>query len=310
MDLALPWVEKYRPQTIDHVVGQTSHSSRFKIIIKDHTFPFPNVIMVGRPGTGKTTMATCVAREYLKENFNHAFMEINGSDDRSSKVMSEMLVPFCTKCLFLPPHTFRIALIDEIDSMISSAQQTLKCIMEEHSKKVRFFLVANVESKLIRELYSQCVVLRFSATDRRSLRIFLEEICDAEQVEYTKEGLETLVDFAEGDIRRAVNDLQAMTTACGNVTTDHVQQMCSFPPEESMQRWYDAKNSADAITILEEISERGYSASDIYHSMIRISKKNEMNAVWLMQVGEMIHRPHTFLQLAALTCSIKSVSCI
>lgn len=305
MELAQPWVEKYRPKDISQVVGQHSHLSRFKIIIQDHTFPFPNVVMVGSPGVGKTTTATCVAREYLKDRFDQAFMEMNGSDDRTSRVLSEVLVPFCRKTIYLPPNTYRIALIDEIDSMIPSAQQTLKCILEEYSKKVRFFLVANMEAKLIRELYSQCVVLRFSAADTRSLRMFLEEICDAEEVKYTKEGLEALIEFAGGDIRRSVNDLQSIATAWGHVTKDNVHRLCTFPPEESTRRWYDTEDPADAIVILKEIVEQGYSVGDIYQSILRVSTKDEMNALWLMRVGEMVRRPQTFLQLASLTYEIK-----
>lgn len=305
MELAQPWVEKYRPQNIAQVVGQHSHLSRFKIIIQDHSFPFPNVVMVGPPGVGKTTTATCVAREYLGDRFEQAFMEMNGSDDRTSKILSEVLVPFCRKTIYLPSDTYRIALIDEIDSMIPSAQQTLKCIIEEYASKVRFFLVANTESKLIRELYSQCVVLRFTSADKRSLRMFLEEICDTEEVEYTKEGLESLIEFAEGDIRRSVNDLQSIATALGNVTKDHVQRMCTFPPEEPIRRWSDTEDASEAIGILEELYEQGYSIGDIYQSILRVSKKEEMNALWLMRVGEMIRKPQTLLQLAALTYEIK-----
>ena len=305
MDLAQPWVEKYRPRNISQVVGQQSHLSRFNIIIQDHTFPFPNVVMVGPPGVGKTTTATCVAREYLGDKFDQAFMEMNGSDDRTSRILSEVLVPFCRKTIYLPSYTYRIALIDEIDSMIPSAQQTLKCIIEEYSKRVRFFLVANTESKLIRELYSQCVVLRFSSADKRSMRIFLEEICDEERVEYTREGIESLIEFAEGDIRRSVNDLQSIATAWGNITKDHVHRLCTLPPEEAISKWSDATDPGKAVDILQELYEQGYSTGDIYQSILRISKKEEMNALWLMKVGEMVKRPQTLLQLAALTYEIK-----
>jgi replication factor C subunit 2/4 len=305
MELAEPWVEKYRPKNVSSIVGQGSHLSRFRIIIQDHSFPFPNVVMVGPPGVGKTTTATCVAREYLEDRFEHAFTELNGSDDRTSKVLSDKLVPFCRKPLRLPPHTFRIALIDEIDSMVPSAQQTLKCIMEEYAAKVRFFLVANTESKLIRELYSQCVVLRYSLADKRSLRLFLEDVCDEEKVEHTREGIEALIDFANGDIRRSVNDLQSVATAWGDVTKDHVQKLCTTPPLEMVKSWSDEEDAGVAISILENMLEQGYSVSDIYQAIVKVSKTEEMHAYWLMQVGEMVTKPQTLLQLAALTYKIK-----
>jgi len=133
----------------------------------------------------------------------------------------------------------------------------------------------------------------------------LEEICDEERVEYTREGIESLIEFAEGDIRRSVNDLQSIATAWGNITKDHVHRLCTLPPEEAISKWSDATDPGKAVDILQELYEQGYSTGDIYQSILRISKKEEMNALWLMKVGEMVKRPQTLLQLAALTYEIK-----
>ncbi|KAK3059821.1 replication factor C subunit 4, partial [Coniosporium uncinatum] len=76
----LPWVEKYRPQFLNDIVGNTETIERLKIIAKDGNMP--HVIISGMPGIGKTTSVLCLARQLLGDAYKEAVLELNASDER------------------------------------------------------------------------------------------------------------------------------------------------------------------------------------------------------------------------------------
>ena len=91
----LPWVEKYRPKYLDDVIGNDDIVQNFKnIVIKGNV---PHMLLVGRPGVGKTTLALCLARTLLGEQLNEAFFEINASDDRGIDTVRKAITTFCQK---------------------------------------------------------------------------------------------------------------------------------------------------------------------------------------------------------------------
>jgi len=75
-------VEKYRPQYLNDIVGNTETIERLKIIAKDGNMP--HVIISGMPGIGKTTSVLCLARQLLGNAYKEAVLELNASDERGT----------------------------------------------------------------------------------------------------------------------------------------------------------------------------------------------------------------------------------
>lgn len=80
----VPWVEKYRPQTLADVVGNEETVSRLQAIAR--TGNLPNLILAGPPGTGKTTSVHALARQLLGSSYKDAVLELNASDARGIDV--------------------------------------------------------------------------------------------------------------------------------------------------------------------------------------------------------------------------------
>ena len=87
-----PFVEKYRPETLEDVVGNKFAVDQLKAIVKFGNMP--NLILVGPPGTGKTSSVMCMARQMLKECAKNAVLELNASDDRGIDVVREKIKGF------------------------------------------------------------------------------------------------------------------------------------------------------------------------------------------------------------------------
>ncbi|KAJ8555735.1 hypothetical protein K7X08_013231 [Anisodus acutangulus] len=163
----------------------------------------------GPPGTGKTTSILALAHELLGPNYKEAILELNASDDRGIDVVRNKIKMFAQKKVTLPPGRHKIIILDEAHSMTSGAQQALRRTMEIYSNSTRFALACNTSSKII----------------EWSLRSLVAE----EKVAYVPEGLEAIIFTADGDMRQALNNLQATHSGFGFVNQENVFKVYDQP---------------------------------------------------------------------------------
>ena len=142
-----PWVEKHRPEFLHEIVGNSEAVSRLQAIAAVGNLP--NIILAGPPGIGKTTSVLCLAREMLGDSYKNAVLELNASDARGIDVVRNKIKMFAQKKVTLPPGRHKLIILDEADSMTSSAQQALRRTMEIFSNTTRFALACNNSTKII-----------------------------------------------------------------------------------------------------------------------------------------------------------------
>jgi replication factor C subunit 2/4 len=269
----MPRVEKYRPVYLDDVVGNTETIERLKIIAKDGNMP--HVIISGMPGIGKTTSILCLARQLLGDAYKEAVLELNASDERGIDVVRNRIKGFAQKKVTLPPGRQKIVILDEADSMTSGAQQALRRTMEIYSATTRFAFACNQSNKIIEPLQSRCAILRYARLTDAQVVHRIMQICKAENVQYSDDGIAALVFSAEGDMRQAINNLQSTHAGFGFVDGDNVFKVVDSPHPIKVQAMIKACHECrvdDALTTLKELWDLGYSCHDIISTMFRVTK--------------------------------------
>lgn len=266
-------VEKYRPVYLDDVVGNTETIERLKIIAKDGNMP--HMIISGMPGIGKTTSILCLARQLLGDVYKEAVLELNASDERGIDVVRNRIKGFAQKKVTLPPGRQKLVILDEADSMTSGAQQALRRTMEIYSATTRFAFACNQSNKIIEPLQSRCAILRYARlTDAQVVRRVMQ-ICEAENVEYSDDGIAALVFSAEGDMRQAINNLQSTHAGFGFLNGDNVFKVVDSPHPIKVQAMIKACHEQkidDALASLKELWDLGYSCHDIISTMFKVTK--------------------------------------
>ncbi|KAI0094334.1 P-loop containing nucleoside triphosphate hydrolase protein [Irpex rosettiformis] len=269
----LPWVEKYRPQVLDDIVGNNETIERLKVIARDGNCP--HIIISGMPGIGKTTSIHCLAHQLLGDAYKEGVLELNASDERGIDVVRNKIKAFAQKKVTLPPGRHKVVILDEADSMTPGAQQALRRTMEIFSNTTRFALACNMSNKIIEPIQSRCAILRYAKLRDAEVLKRLLEICEYENIKYNDDGLTALVFTAEGDMRQAINNLQSTHSGFGFVSGDNVFKVCDQPHPIIVQAIIRACTKGDIEAAMEKLNElwnQGYSAVDIIVTIFRVTK--------------------------------------
>ncbi len=218
-----PLVEKYRPQTLDDIVGQKSIIKRLQKYVGEKSMP--NLMFTGPAGVGKTTTAIALVKTILGDYWRQNFLELNASDARGIETVRNNIKNFCRLKPVNAP--FRIIFLDEVDNMTKDAQHALRREMEMYTKTASFILSCNYSSKIIDPIQSRCAIFRFAPINGESMIKRLKYICKHQKIKYEDEGLENIVYFAEGDMRKAINILQSCASEGEKVTEESVYEVVS-----------------------------------------------------------------------------------
>lgn len=306
------WIEKYRPQTLDDVYGQEDIVDRLESYIAQHDLP--HLLFAGPAGIGKTTCATAIAREVYGDDWRGNFLELNASDERGIDVVRDRIKNFARASF--GGHDYRIIFLDEADSLTSDAQSALRRTMEQFSDNTRFILSCNYSSKIIDPIQSRCAVFRFSPLSDDAVAGQIRKIANREGIEMTDEGLDALVYAADGDMRRAINSLQAAATTGDVVDEEAVYMITSTARPEEIESMVTAAIDGDFArarsTLDTLLTETGMAGGDIIDQLHRGAWDfglSQRETVRLMErIGEADYRitegANEQVQLEALLASL------
>ncbi len=303
------WVEKYRPKTLDEVVGQDEIVERLKAYAEAENLP--HLLFAGPAGTGKTTCAIALARDMFGEDWRQNYYELNSSDERGIDVVRSKIKEIA-RLAPIGGRSFKIIFLDEADNLTADAQAALRRTMETYSKTSRFILSANYSSRLIEPIQSRTAVFRFRPLKPEAIREYLGRIAKAEKLKIADDGMDALIYVAEGDMRRAVNSLQVAASVGSTIDADVLYKVASTIKPEEVKALIEKALTGDFLRAREVLDrlliEYGVSGEDVlrqlHRSVFDINAPDEFKVRLLDRIGEtdfrLIEGSNERIQLEAL----------
>jgi replication factor C small subunit len=306
------WIEKYRPQMLADVAGHEDTVGRLQSYVAQNDLP--HLLFSGPAGVGKTTSAMAIAREVYSDEWRENFLELNASDERGIDVVRDRIKNFARTSF--GGFDYRIIFLDEADALTSDAQSALRRTMEQFANNTRFILSCNYSSQIIDPIQSRCAVFRFGPLGDEAVAENVRTIAGEEGIEVTEEGVEALVYAADGDMRKAINGLQAAATTGETVDDEAVYAITSTArPEEieaMVQKALDGDFTASRAKLDDLLTDAGLGGGDVIDQLHRSAWTFDLDdraTVRLLErVGETDYRitqgANERLQLEALLASL------
>ncbi|KZP01428.1 P-loop containing nucleoside triphosphate hydrolase protein [Calocera viscosa TUFC12733] len=311
----LPWVEKYRPVSLDDVVSHKDIISTIEKFIEQNRLP--HLLLYGPPGTGKTSTILAVARRIYGPEYRKQILELNASDDRGIDVVREQIKNFA-EMRTLYSKGFKLIILDEADMMTTAAQSALRRVIEQYTRNVRFCIICNYVNKIIPAIQSRCTRFRFSPLPQKEVQKRVTQVVEAEHVNLTEDGKQALLKLSKGDMRRALNILQACHAAYERVDETAIYNCTGNPHPSDIETIVNSMMNDEFSTSYQKVSqmktEKGLALQDLiagaYEYLESLELPPQTRVYLLDHLATTEHRLSTGgnekVQLTALLGAIKN----
>ena len=264
------WVEKYRPKTIeDCILPETTKKTFQEFLNKGE---IPNMLLAGPPGIGKTTVAKALCNELGVDVY-----VINGSDEgRFLDTVRNNAKNFASTVSLSSDAKHKVVIIDEADNTGNDVQLLLRAFIEEFAGNCRFIFTCNYKNKIIEPLHSRCAVIDFSIKGKEKTALAgsffkrLQNILDAEGVEFDQRVLAELINKHFPDWRRVLNECQrysvggkidsGILAAFSDIAVNDLLQNLKEKNFPEVRKWVVANMDNDTTVLLRRIYDALYSA--------------------------------------------------
>ena len=213
------WTDKYRPKSFDDVVGNVKQKAIIQKWVEKwkNGEPQPPLLLIGPAGTGKTTIAHIIADEFSE------YIELNASDKRSHDLLMTTIGESAnTYSLF--GNNRKLIIMDEVDGIHGTndrgGTKALNKIIKE-SKQPIVMMANDFYSNKLTTIKKNAQVIKMDKIKSPSINKYLRDVVlKNEGIEVNKDVLMKLSKRSSGDLRSAVNTLQALVENGGELTEE------------------------------------------------------------------------------------------
>lgn len=273
----LPFINKYQPHFFDQF--EQLEQNVIKLLQTLISMNNLNILLIGDPGSGKTSLIYSIIREYYKTNYNSDnILVLNSLKDQGISYYRNDLKIFCQTASLVNGFK-KIVLLDDIDIINEQSQQVFRNCMDKYSHKVHFISSCTNVQKVIDSLQSRNIIIKINQIEDSCLEKILAKIIKNENIIITPEAQKFVLNISNVSIRIMINYLEKIKILNTNVDLSVVKLLCtniSFHIFEDYTQSLTEKKLQYCIKILYALYDQGYSVMDILDNYFLFIKTSNL----------------------------------
>ena len=281
----ISFITKYKPYYVREINADKRLTSILSTLLEIDDL---NILFIGNTSSGKTTLLYALLREYYGLDKNDAIPEtnimiINNLEEQGVNYFRNETKTFCqSHCSIYGKK--KIIMIDDMDTINEQSQQVFRNYLDKYKNNVHFISSCTNVQKVIESLQSRLHIINLSSPERSQIETIMENIIQTEGMDVETSAKEYLLSKSGGSIRNIINHLEKIyiysktDAGCFPMSLELCEQLCSTIYSQQFEEYIHAlrgRRLKDAIQILYEIHDKGYSVIDIldyFYSFVKTTK--------------------------------------
>ena len=272
----IPFLKKYQPLFYKDF---TIDKEYIELLTTLSTMNNLNILLVGNPGSGKTSLLYATIREYYQQEIipKNNVLYINNLKEQGIQYYRTEVKTFCqTPSMIFGKKKFII--LDDIDLINDQSQQVFRNCIDKYSHNVHFLASCSNTQRVIDSIQSRCTIIKIKPVAKPFLKKIYNKIKKSENIDIDNKAEEFILNICNNSVRLLINYMEKFKLLGINITETKVKEICTnisfYEFEKYTEEWYRNKNLSFAIQIIYSIYNKGYSVMDIldsYFTFIKIT---------------------------------------
>lgn len=272
------FIHKYQPLFLKDFGDDSEIIKILKTLV---TLDNLNILLVGDIASGKTSILNALIREYYigyePKQYESNVMYINSLKEQGINYYRTDVKTFCQTCSNIK-HKKKLVILDDIDFINEQSQQVFRNCIDKYSHNVHFISSCGNIQKVIESLQSRLTIMKIKPLQKENLINLINIIKTAENIVIDDDAEEFIVGISNNTVKVVINYMEKFKLLGERITLNLAVQLCSnisFFTFEEYTQFVKNKQLKNAIKLIYEIYDRGYSVMDIldnYFLYVKITK--------------------------------------
>jgi len=273
------FINKYQPVTLNDFGIDKQIIDIFNVLIAMDKL---NIMLIGNMACGKTSLLNVLIKEYYKgftyKQYEDNILHINSLKEQGINYYRVDVKTFCQTCSSIK-NKKKIVVLDDIDLINEQSQQVFRNCIDKFSHNVHFISSCSNIQKVIENLQSRFSIIKINPIKRENMRNIVQKIKSAENIVIESEAEDFVLNVSNNTVKILLNYMEKFKLLNETITLEMAIKTCtniSFLTFEDYTNLIKGKKMKEAIKLIYEVYDRGYSVMDILDNYFLFVKNTEI----------------------------------
>ena len=241
-----------------------------------------NILFIGDIGSGKTTFLNASIKEYYKglkySEYKDNILHINSLKEQGINFYRNDVKTFCQTCSSIKGKK-KIIVLDDIDIINEQSQQVFRNCIDKYSHNVHFISSCSNSQKVIESLQSRLILIKIKPLQKENLNKIMKKIISNENITITEDAQDFILNICNNNAKILINYMEKFKLLNEEINLELAINICtniSFVTFQIYTQFLKECKLNDAIKLLYNIYDKGYSVMDILDNYFLFIKVTDM----------------------------------